>query len=146
MLSSTYKLTYSYRTAKGPFYDASAVRYAGCQGVSPALKERGKTMQQQIVLDTLGKLHGYGVRLFGWCRDCGASTTGGAETIRPPTLTLTWLRAAPIAPWSGSRPSPARGADREGRRRGCCLRAGVRTGLLADASRCHARSIRRRHQ
>ena len=27
-------------------------------------------MQQPIVLDTLGKLHAYGYRLFGWCRDC----------------------------------------------------------------------------
>ena len=27
-------------------------------------------MRQPIVLDTLGKLHAYGYRLFGWCRDC----------------------------------------------------------------------------
>ena len=27
-------------------------------------------MQQPIVLDTLGKLHAHGYRLFGWCRDC----------------------------------------------------------------------------
>jgi hypothetical protein len=27
-------------------------------------------VQQPIALDTLGKLHAYGYRLFGWCRDC----------------------------------------------------------------------------
>ena len=27
-------------------------------------------MPERLVLDTLGKLHTYGYRLFGWCRDC----------------------------------------------------------------------------
>ena len=83
-------------------------------------------MQRSIVLDTLGELHACGFRLFGWCRDCQDKYDKGRRDNRPTHFDIDVAGSppsvAPIAPWSGSRPSPARGADRETRRRGCCLR------------------------
>jgi hypothetical protein len=84
------------------------------------------SMQQAIVLDTLGKLDAYGFRLFGCCHDCG-SKYDRRRRENPPThfdidvAALAAERGADCAV-VGLAPVVCPRADREARRRGCCLR------------------------
>jgi formate-dependent nitrite reductase cytochrome c552 subunit len=74
-------------------------------------------MQQPIVLDTLGKLHAHGYRLFGWCRDCHVLAKTSSKSGRP-ALSL-WRDSKTsstdsVSPQLPTTASSSRLADRNG--------------------------------